>query len=76
MTLAAKLCEHETFVFNSLKKKETLLTAIMSTNMSHHQVTVQRWFWQRTEFQDCCLQVWLAVVFPQNKGSRERSGKL
>lgn len=48
MTLAAKLCEHKTFVFNSLKK-ETLLTAIMSTNMSHQYNTP--WFLSTTRLQ-------------------------
>lgn len=49
MTLAAKLCEHKTFVFNSFKRKETLLTAIMSTNMSHQYNTP--WFLSTTRLQ-------------------------
>lgn len=56
------------------------MTAIMSTNMSHQynapwflsttRLQYDVGFWGRTEFRDCCLQVWLAVVFPENKQNK------
>lgn len=79
MTLAAKLCEHKTFVLTSLKKcdfndsnneHQHVPPVQHSLVPVHHQVTVRRWFLRRTEFWDCCLQVWLAVVFPENKQNK------